>query len=123
MTCSKGPDKCSIRWVRASVYIIALVDVETRLGFELWSDPNNREDGYVQWQVDGQPTVRLGAQSVGPDMGPNGTQVGQRLISEEPMVGHLCMERFRILNCFAPAVNYPQSRYLEYVTFYAFDEC
>lgn len=54
-------------------------------GFEYWSDPNSRLDGYVQWMVDGNPTHRVGAAAVGPDQGSSGSGVGQRLIPEEPM--------------------------------------
>lgn len=55
-------------------------------GFEYWSDPDNPEDGFITWQSDGVPSYRLGANSVGPDMGVNGSMVGQRRIPEEPMV-------------------------------------
>jgi len=54
-------------------------------GFEYWSDPNSRGDGFITWQVNGSATATVGASSMGPDQGPNGTGVGQRLISEEPM--------------------------------------
>ena len=54
-------------------------------GFEYWSDPNNRQSGFINWQVDGQQTSSLYAPAVGPDQGTGGTGVGQRLIPEEPM--------------------------------------
>ncbi|KAI0047870.1 glycoside hydrolase family 16 protein [Auriscalpium vulgare] len=54
-------------------------------GFEYFADPKNREAGYITWQMDGQPTVRMGATAVGPDQGTDGSGVGQRLIPEEPM--------------------------------------
>ena len=54
-------------------------------GFEYWSDPNNRQNGFINWQVDGQQTSSLYAPAVGPDQGTGGSGVGQRLISEEPM--------------------------------------
>jgi len=54
-------------------------------GFEYWSDPGSREDGFITWQVNGSMTARVGASSIGPDQGPGGTGIGQRLISEEPM--------------------------------------
>jgi hypothetical protein len=56
------------------------------VGFEYWADPNNRDDGFITWVSDGQPSVRMGPSAVGPDMGDGGSQVGQRLIPEEPMV-------------------------------------
>ncbi|KAF8624603.1 hypothetical protein AX17_007096 [Amanita inopinata Kibby_2008] len=55
------------------------------LGFEYWSDPKNRDQGFVTWQVDGTPSYRLGASAVPPDQGDGGTGVGQRLVPEEPM--------------------------------------
>ena len=58
-------------------------------GFEYWSDPKNASDGYIIWQTGGQPTARMGAGALGPDLGVAGTQVGQRLISVEPMVRNL----------------------------------
>ncbi|KAJ3494568.1 hypothetical protein NLJ89_g10781 [Agrocybe chaxingu] len=54
-------------------------------GFEYWSDPNDRQAGYVNWQVDGARSHRVSATAVGPDQGPDGSGVGQRLIPEEPM--------------------------------------
>ena len=57
----------------------------TIAGFEYWSDPNNRQNGFINWQVDGQQTSTLWAAGVGPDQGTGGSGVGQRLIPEEPM--------------------------------------
>ncbi|CAA7270511.1 unnamed protein product [Cyclocybe aegerita] len=54
-------------------------------GFEYWSDPNDRQAGYVNWQVDGARSHRVSATAVGPDQGSDGSGVGQRLIPEEPM--------------------------------------
>jgi beta-glucan synthesis-associated protein KRE6 len=52
-------------------------------GFEWWSNPSNRAEGYVTWFSDGQQTWKATSASVGPD---SITQISQRLISEEPMV-------------------------------------
>jgi beta-glucan synthesis-associated protein KRE6 len=54
-------------------------------GFEYWANPSEPLEGFITWMVDGQKTAHLGATSLGPDQGPNGTGVGQRLIPEEPM--------------------------------------
>lgn len=54
-------------------------------GFEYFANPKSRSDGFVTWQMDGQPTVRMGAGAVGPDQGSNGSGVSARLIPEEPM--------------------------------------
>lgn len=56
------------------------------LGFEYWANPSARDEGFITWQVNGSPTIRLGASSMGPDQGTNGSQVSQRPIPEEPMV-------------------------------------
>jgi hypothetical protein len=55
------------------------------IGFEYWSDPNSRQNGFINWQVNGQQTTTLYAPAVGPDQGTGGSGVGQRLIPEEPM--------------------------------------
>ena len=57
-----------------------------KLGFEYWANPSNRDEGFITWQVDGQPTIRMGAAAMGPDQGPDGSQVSQRVVPEEPMV-------------------------------------
>lgn len=56
------------------------------LGFEYWANPKNRDEGFITWQTDGTPSVRMGASAMGPDMGTDGSQVSQRIVPEEPMV-------------------------------------
>lgn len=53
-------------------------------GFEWWSNPSNRDEGYITWYSNGTKSWTLTAASVGPD---SISQVSQRLIPEEPMVG------------------------------------
>ncbi|EIW55856.1 beta-glucan synthesis-associated [Trametes versicolor FP-101664 SS1] len=55
------------------------------LGFEYWANPKNRDEGFITWQTDGTPSVRMGASAMGPDMGTDGSQVSQRIVPEEPM--------------------------------------
>ena len=31
------------------------------LGFEYWANPSARDEGFITWQVNGSPTIRLGA--------------------------------------------------------------
>ncbi|KAF8908962.1 glycoside hydrolase family 16 protein [Gymnopilus junonius] len=50
-------------------------------GFEWWSDPKNRDDGYITWFSNGQKTWTATSASIGPD---TTAQISQRLISEEP---------------------------------------
>jgi beta-glucan synthesis-associated protein KRE6 len=57
-------------------------------GFEYWSDPKNRQDGYVTWYSDGQPSWKMTEATIGPN---SRSQVSQRLISEEPMVSYYWM--------------------------------
>ncbi|KAJ7229413.1 beta-glucan synthesis-associated protein-domain-containing protein [Mycena haematopus] len=54
-------------------------------GFEYWSDPTDSTSGFITWQVNGSTSARMGAGAVGPDQGPSGSGVGQRLIPVEPM--------------------------------------
>lgn len=59
--------------------------VFTTLGFEYWANPDNRDEGFITWQVDGKPTVRMSVSAMGPDQGTDGSQVSQRIVPEEPM--------------------------------------
>jgi beta-glucan synthesis-associated protein KRE6 len=66
-------------------------------GFELWSDPNNRQDGYITWYSNGAKSWTVTSASMGPD---TVSEVQQRLISEEPMVSQLRFFVFFFsLNC------------------------
>ncbi|KAI0647690.1 glycoside hydrolase family 16 protein [Trametes meyenii] len=51
-------------------------------GFEWWSDPKNRDDGYVTWYADGSPSWKMTADTIGAD---TTTEISQRLVPEEPM--------------------------------------
>lgn len=54
-------------------------------GWEANADSaNGGKDGYITWQTDGKKAWTMHASAVGPNPA---TQVGQRLVSEEPMVG------------------------------------
>jgi hypothetical protein len=52
-------------------------------GFEWWSNPSARDQGYITWFSQGQKSWTITAAAVGPDPV---SQVSQRLISEEPHV-------------------------------------
>lgn len=68
------------------------------IGFEYWADPSAPTDGFITWQVDGKPSVRVGAAAVGPDTDPTtGSGVGQRLIPEEPMVSAFYVRTLLVL--------------------------
>ncbi|KAK7022190.1 glycoside hydrolase family 16 protein [Favolaschia claudopus] len=51
-------------------------------GIEWFSDPDNREDGYITWYSNGSKTWTLTADTIGAD---STSQVSSRLVSEEPM--------------------------------------
>ncbi|KAJ6508227.1 glycoside hydrolase family 16 protein [Mycena sanguinolenta] len=51
-------------------------------GLEWFSNPSNRESGYITWYSDGAKTWTLTADTIGPDAT---SGVSARLISEEPM--------------------------------------
>ncbi|KAJ3568743.1 hypothetical protein NP233_g5518 [Leucocoprinus birnbaumii] len=85
-------------------------------GFEWWYDSKNRQDSFVTWFSDGQPTWTVTSATIGPD---STTQVSQRLISEEPM--------YIILNLgLAPSfqkqdfkhLQFPAKMYIDYVRVY-----
>ncbi|KAI0061632.1 glycoside hydrolase family 16 protein [Artomyces pyxidatus] len=50
--------------------------------YEWWSDPKNRDDGYIQWYVDGQPTWKLTSATLAGD---SETKISSRIVPEEPM--------------------------------------
>jgi len=50
-------------------------------GFEWWSDPKHRDQGYITWTSTGTPSWQVTSASIGPD---SETKISQRLISEEP---------------------------------------
>ena len=89
------------RSVNYSLLFLASPNSFSQTGFEYWSDPNNRQNGFINWQVDGQQTSSLYAPSVGPDQGTGGSGVGQRLIPEEPMAIILNLGISRMLFLFS----------------------
>lgn len=56
------------------------------LGFELWGNSKDRANSYITWHVNGVPAWTAHPASVGAN--PT-TEIGARLISEEPMVSPL----------------------------------
>ena len=63
------------------------------IGFEYWANPSKPEEGFITWQTDGKPSIRMGASAVGPDQGTDGSGVSQRRIPEEPMVRLILLSR------------------------------
>ncbi|KDQ15829.1 glycoside hydrolase family 16 protein [Botryobasidium botryosum FD-172 SS1] len=86
-------------------------------GFEYWSDPAAPADGYISWIAGGEKVFTVRAPAVGADPA---SGVGQRLISEEPMV--------RFLQFFVPpwhtetfqtdATSLPAQLLIDYVRVY-----
>lgn len=54
-----------------------------RYGFEWWSNPNNRGEGFVTWVSNNDRTWTMTADTIGPD---DTVQISQRIVPEEPMV-------------------------------------
>lgn len=52
-------------------------------GYEWWSDPQNRDDGYITWLSNGTASWKVTAASIAAD---DTVQISDRLIPEEPMV-------------------------------------
>ncbi|KIY45188.1 glycoside hydrolase family 16 protein [Fistulina hepatica ATCC 64428] len=89
-------------------------------GYEWWSDPDNRDDGYIAWYSMGTETWKATAATIGPN---NKSEVSQRLIPEEPM--------YVILNLgMAPSfekqdfkhLQFPSTMYIDYVRIYQRDD-
>jgi len=55
----------------------------TTYAYEWWSDPNNRNDGYVQWYAGGQQTWKATAATL---EGDQATGISSRVMPEEPLV-------------------------------------
>ncbi|KAJ8454577.1 hypothetical protein ONZ51_g12947 [Trametes cubensis] len=89
-------------------------------GFEWWSDPNNRQDGYITWFADGQPSWKMTAATIGPDAN---TEISQRLVPEEPMyiVMNLGMSPGFQKQDFKH-LTFPVKMYIDYVRVYQRDD-
>ncbi|KAK1925290.1 beta-glucan synthesis-associated protein-domain-containing protein [Papiliotrema laurentii] len=85
-------------------------------GFEMWADPQNRNDGYITWVASGQKSWTMHASAVGPN--PR-VGVGQRLIPEEPMAMIL---NFGMSNNFQTVnfdqLTWPAEMHIDYVRVY-----
>ncbi|KAI0755305.1 beta-glucan synthesis-associated protein-domain-containing protein [Daedaleopsis nitida] len=79
-------------------------------GYEWWSNPNKREEGYITWYSQGQKTWTLTPDTIGPD---SQTEIGGRLVSEEPMyiIFNLGMSREFITKLQSPLVADPFRMY------------
>lgn len=52
-------------------------------GYEWYSNPSNRDEGFITWYSSGEEAWKITAASLGPD---SETDISQRIIPEEPMV-------------------------------------
>ena len=52
-------------------------------GYEWYSNPSNRDEGFITWYSSGVESWKVTAASIGAD---SDTEISQRLIPEEPMV-------------------------------------
>lgn len=55
-------------------------------GYEFWGNSKDRSNSYITWYVNGVPSWTASPSIIGAD---TGTQISDRLISEEPMVSLL----------------------------------
>lgn len=70
----------SVTYINDSVYN----DQEYGIyGYEWYSNPSNRDDGFITWYSSGVESWKVTAASLGPD---SETEISQRIIPEEPMV-------------------------------------
>ncbi|KZT44415.1 glycoside hydrolase family 16 protein [Sistotremastrum suecicum HHB10207 ss-3] len=85
-------------------------------GFEYWSDPNHRDQGYVTWFVGPNAMWTMTADTIGAD---SQTLVSQRPVSEEPM--YIIMN-FGMSPGFQAQdfknLKFPSSMYIDYVRVY-----
>nr|XP_019000894.1 glucosidase [Kwoniella mangroviensis CBS 8507]OCF64355.1 glucosidase [Kwoniella mangroviensis CBS 8507] len=89
-------------------------------GVEMFSDPNNRDNGHITWVADGAKTWTVFPPAVGPSPS---MQIGQRIIPEEPMY---MIVNFGMSNGFQ-AVNWnqlewPATMLVDYVRVYQREE-
>ncbi|KAH9851610.1 glycoside hydrolase family 16 protein [Lenzites betulinus] len=54
----------------------------TTYGYEWWSDPSDRDAGFVTWYSEGTPAWTMTAATIGAD---TNTEISARLVPEEPM--------------------------------------
>ncbi|KJA24050.1 glycoside hydrolase family 16 protein [Hypholoma sublateritium FD-334 SS-4] len=84
--------------------------------YEYWSDPNNRDDGYITWYSNGEQTWTMTSATIGPN---SQSQVSQRLISEEPM--YLILNLAMAESFQAPDFKhlvFPAQMFIDYVRVY-----
>jgi len=88
-------------------------------GYEWYSDPNDRSNGYITWSAQGEPSWKVTAGSIGPD--PT-VDIGPRIIPEEPMY---IIFNFGMSPSFQPqdwaALQFPSKMYIDYVRVYQRD--
>ncbi|ORY27881.1 beta-glucan synthesis-associated protein-domain-containing protein [Naematelia encephala] len=70
-----------LTYIDNDVYQLTNGDFNT-YGVEYYTDPNNRDDGHITWVAGGQKSWEMLPAAIGPNAR---TEVGQRLIPEEPM--------------------------------------
>ena len=72
-------------------------------GYEYWSNPSHRGDGYITWFSEGKQTWKVTHNAVGAD---STARISERIIPEEPMVRlipSVCCTR---VNCLFPVLDY-----------------
>ncbi|KAJ6619541.1 glycoside hydrolase family 16 protein [Mycena sp. CBHHK59/15] len=103
----------ALTYINSSVYSGEAYGV---YGFEYWSDPDNRNDGYITWVSNGAESWGITAATIGPD---STVEISQRLIPEEPMyiVLNLGMSTSFQAQDFMH-MTFPNKMYVDYVRVY-----
>ncbi|KAJ7600970.1 glycoside hydrolase family 16 protein [Mycena floridula] len=85
-------------------------------GFEWWSNPDNRPEGFITWFSNGIKSWTMNAAAIGPD---SQSQISARLIPEEPMflVFNLGLSKGFQAQDYKHLV-FPSKMYIDYVRIY-----
>ena len=86
----------------------------TTYGYEYWSNPSRRQEGYITWYSEGQQTWKITPDAIGPD---NVARINGRIIPEEPMVG------LPAISLFYPVLNLSQYLILNFGMACAYSTC
>ncbi|RPD77391.1 glycoside hydrolase family 16 protein [Lentinus tigrinus ALCF2SS1-7] len=89
-------------------------------GFEWWSDPSKRNDGFITWVANGQKTWTMNADAIGAD---DTVEISQRIVPEEPMyiIFNLGMSPGFQKQDFKH-LTFPVQMYIDYVRVYQRDD-
>ncbi|KIM89080.1 glycoside hydrolase family 16 protein [Piloderma croceum F 1598] len=89
-------------------------------GYEWWSNPSKRDEGYITWFSSGSKVFTMEASAIGPD---SISQVSQRLVPEEPMY---VIFNMGLSSSFQKQdwkhLEFPSKMYIDYIRVYQRDD-